>query len=272
MKFTTISDLAQGQTALATIMKQVNLHDMYHAYLTTQEDGGEHDRAPGVHASELAACQRQVVYSMYRTEKKLRTTSEQKKRFNVGKAIHDMLQTQFEDMAKKSNGRFEFEREVTVEGTELAQKFFYESHCDGVFRFYDNNELVLRIGLEIKSASEREFAKLNRAQDKHRKQAHLYMKCLDLPLNWYLYWNKGNQNITPSLLGGFLEPFDTNVWEDMQRRTIYCLSMAEKLELPDREEGFHCSWCGYAWTCQPSVNVKASYRNPEPIEHRPISR
>lgn len=225
-----------------------------------------HTRAAGIHASELCTCKRQVVYSLFNTEKKGAVPLPFRKRFNVGHAIHSMLQKDFDLMSRHSRGKLHFQEEVSVNDTEIAKRLCITSSCDGVFTFYDDTASpILRVGLEIKSASPDDFDKLKKPKEKHVEQAHVYMACLDLPLMWFLYWNKGNQNMTPSVTP-FLIRFNERLWGSLEQRAKECLEMADKEELPEREEGQHCRWCKYAWTCNPTtVTPQRQNRRPQPI-------
>lgn len=260
MKLTSIADLQR--TDIGGLEQRIQqLYRNYDDFLDNFPDDS-HERAAGIHASELAACKRQVVYSLFLVEKKAHVPKEWRKRFEIGKAIHNMIQEHFELMAKGSNGSLVFKKEVKVEDTPLAKELCITSSCDGIFEFFERKELVARVGLEIKSMAPDTFEKLNRPQEKHVDQAHVYAACLDLPYVWYLYWNKGNQNITPSLKP-FLIRFDPKIWERLRIRAHECITAADKGQLPDREEDVHCSWCPYAWTCEPkNVRMPRQARKP----------
>jgi len=256
MKLTSIKDLESGAADQIILDKSVNLGALYDELLDSYEEGEDDHRAPGVHASEVASCKRHVVYTLYATEKKKTTKRDMQKRFNVGNAIHGMLQSDFAKMAKRSGGTIIFKDEVKMTGSPLAEKYDIHSSCDGVFEFLNpSGEVYLRIGLEIKSKAPDDYAKLKEPEKKHIEQAHLYQACLDLPLVWYVYWNKGNQNYTPMTFP-WLRKFDHNVWNRLEKRIIESLEAAHADVLPEREEAFHCTWCPYAWTCEPSTIKK----------------
>jgi len=255
MKLTSIKDLASGAADQLLVDRRVNLSALYDDLLESYDEGEDDHRRPGIHASELCSCKRHVVYTLYATEKKKVTKKDMQKRFNVGNAIHDMLQSDFAKLARRSGGFITFNKEVKVHETELAKKYDIDSSCDGIFEFWEKTgsgvaEVFLRIGLEIKSKSPDEYAKMKEPEKKHIEQATLYQACLDLPLVWYVYWNKGNQNYTPMTFP-WLRKFDGAIWARMEQRAKESLHAADTEKLPDREEGFHCTWCPYAWTCQP---------------------
>lgn len=267
MKLTSIEDLQLPEAKGAEAQIQM-LHRLYDDFLD-HFPSDSHDRAPGIHASELAACKRQVFYSLFGVEKRESVPREWRKRFEVGKAIHDMVQSHFEGMARSSGGRLHFQREARVDDTEIAKQLCISSSCDGIFTFYNNTGPFARVGVEIKSMAPTEFENLKKPKEKHVEQAQVYAACLDLPYIWYVYWNKGNQNVTPSL-HPFLVKFDPRLWEKLRRRAVECLEAADRQEPPPREEDVHCSWCPYAWTCGPKT---ATQRRPQTRKLRlPITR
>lgn len=274
MKLTSIKHLASGAADQLILDQRVNLGALYDDMLESYDEGVDDHRKPGVHASEVASCKRHVVYTLYATEKRKVTKKDMQKRFNVGNAIHDMLQSDFAKLARRSGGFITFEKEVKVHDTELARKYDIQSSCDGVVEFWEKTDsgmqVFLRIGLELKSMAPDTFAKLKEPESKHIDQATLYQACLDLPLVWYVYWNKGNQNYTPMVFP-WLRKFDHDRWAKLELRIKESLHAAETEQLPDREEGFHCTWCPYAWTCNPP-SVKQQQSRGQVITPKALNR
>lgn len=257
MKLTSIEDLKDDANKAVILEAEWNIANHFEEWLDSdEEDDGSH-RQPGVHASELNTCKRMVVYTLYKTDKVRRVPKDMKKRFLVGSAIHGMLQSQFHAMVKAKGGMISFDEEVKTGNTPLGRKYDIQSSCDGVFTVFSKDAAgvfmpMLRIGLEIKSMAPNTYAGTNKPLQKHVEQAHVYQACLDLPLIWYLYWNKGNQNYTP-MRSPWLIPFDPSIWTKLETRAKECLEAAESEQLPEREEGQHCSWCVYAHTCKPTT-------------------
>lgn len=263
MRLTSIADLQQPGIALME-QQAMQLSRLFDDLLENYPDDS-HMRAGGIHASELCACKRQVVYDLLNVEKRGSAPAIMRKRFNVGHAIHNMIQNDMHLLSLHSQGRLLFQEEVSVNDTELAKRLCIASSCDGVFTFLDEEgQPALRIGLEIKTASPDDYDSLKKAKEKHIEQAHVYMACLDLPLMWFMYWNKGNQNYTPSV-PPFLIRFDAKLWKKLEARAVECLTAAEQEKLPDKEEGQHCRWCKYAWTCNPSTATPTQKRRIVPI-------
>ena len=259
MKLTSIADLeVQGALALEGLAQE--LSKLYDSFLDDFPENGE-DREPGVHATELNTCMRQVVYTLWQTSKRGLVDRMWRKKFQVGHALHDMLQTHFAMMAARSNGRLTFEKEVRVQDTPLGRELCLASSCDGTFTFWENQLPLVRVGVELKSKSPEEYAKLKAPEEKHVQQAHLYMAALDLPLVWFLYWNKGKEQFTPSLKP-YLVRFDHTIWARLEARARMSLDFAEQGKLPDPEVSMSCQWCQYAWTCNPPVERQTRVLTP----------
>lgn len=255
------------------------LSDLYDDYILIDQDG--HDRAPGIHASELYPCLRKPFYSLTRVERKPQVPKFWKQRFKVGKAIHEMVQNDFHEMAKRSARNeamrvsqqladrfdfiFEFEDEVKVAPhlQPLAALYDLHSAADGIFTFRKRatREIALRIGLEIKSAAPDGYEKLKEPKPEHVRQGHLYMACLDLPLMWFFYMNKGNQNNTKSQ-GPFLAVWQPRIWAELEDRFKIIIDHAERGELPERTETVVCEFCPWRYTCQPTNMMRSSARPP----------
>lgn len=268
MRLLTIDDLATpGWEPLldhvASIQKVYNLYksrarSRRHLSMTIS---GDEDRPPGLHASELCTCIRQASYSLKAVKKKSDDRSIDNNmlmRFDIGHAVHALLQNDFHRMCGYSDGRILFEDEVRINDSTggVALTYQIRSSSDGVFTFYDYDaNPYLRCGLEIKSMSDAEFEKYKTPDKKHLLQGNLYQKCLDLPLMWYLYYNKSNSNYTAPR-APFVQKFNPNIWNQIESRAVQIHDLTNKGLLPEREEGRHCSWCPYSTECAPAYNSK----------------
>lgn len=285
MPLVTIADLngppEEVQECVA-IAKELSL--LYDYLANTDEDGKT--RAPGIHASELYPCIRRAVYSLLAVERKPRVSKFWRQRFKVGHAIHGMVQADFHELSRRSllenawrqaervakahDYIIEFEDEVKVapELQALAEYYNIHSSCDGVFCFYHRTtgELKLRVGLEIKTEAPDGYEKLRAPKDEHVRQTHLYMACLDVPLMWFFYMNKGNQNNTAST-SPYLIAFKTEIWLEIEGRCKEAIAFAKDNALPDRAEGIWCEFCPWSYTCQPD-NSKKMQRPPDPKKTR----
>jgi CRISPR/Cas system-associated exonuclease Cas4 (RecB family) len=183
-------------------------------------------------------------------------------RFAMGQAVHAMIQHDWHRIADTSEGVFTFEDEVRI-GPDLggvAAQWNIRSSCDGVITIYEAGEPLVRVGVEIKTKSDKEYAKLKAPEKQHIEQCTTYQATLDLPLMWLIYYNKSNSNFTPSR-PPYLFRFDRWRWEeDLEMRFAWATHAAETGLTPDRSEGVYCRWCQFAHTCQPAILNRRSKR------------
>lgn len=272
MALASIADLNGSPEEVALRIKQAKtLSEMYDDFLLLEQDvPDDGHRKPGIHASELYPCLRKPVYSLGLVEPRRRVSKFWLQRFKVGFVIHSMMQGDFHRMAKRSQKReamrlahkqaldldldlfFEDEVKVSPEHQALAAHYQMHSSADGIFTFADRNhgEPVLRIGLEIKTESPDEYAKLKEPKPEHLRQAHLYMAALDLPLMWFFYMNKGNQNNTNSE-APYLVVWNPMIWQEVEGRMQIAHEHVKQGTLPERNEGIFCEFCPWNYTCEP---------------------
>lgn len=259
-RLATIDDLLSGDPAeVAKLLKRASkVSDLYEEFVA-EDDGGERERHWGIHASELQ-CLRKAVYSLVGTERVgTKVDNDWKKRFKIGHAVHDMFQADFRRLAEKwrlrPGWRVTFESEVPIRPDlqHVAADWAIYSHCDGVFTVRDEGDVpLLRVVVELKTKSPTEYDKLTAPEPAHVEQAHVYMKCLDVPVAWVLYYNKGNQNYTPSRNPTYFIKFDPDVWADIEKKMATVHEHAIRGELPPREESVVCQFCAFSWTCRPA--------------------
>jgi CRISPR/Cas system-associated exonuclease Cas4 (RecB family) len=282
MPLTSIAELnGPPEEVTRRINQAKRLSALYDTYVNMMQDG--HDRVPGIHASELYPCMRQAVYSVRAEPRQPKVSKFWKQRFKMGSRIHLMLQDDFEGLSKASaehemfqyaqrvaedmDCRIEFDREVKVspELQPIAAYWNIHSACDGIFRFYDRatNELVLRIGLEIKTEAPAGYEALKEPKPEHVRQAHLYMGCLDIPILWFLYMNKGNQNNTNSQ-APYLVVYQPSIWAELEGRFREVHGHVQQQTLPPRVEGVYCEFCAWAYTCKPDNSRVHSQGNYQP--------
>jgi len=236
---------------------------MHTSRCITVNIGGSKSRAPGLHASELCGCLRQSAYSLLGTEKQAdeeNSDTNMLMRFDVGHMLHALLQDDFQRMCLLMDGRLVFEDEVRIntQTCDVAARYQIASSTDGIFTFYDEQDNpYLRVALEIKTKSGPQYEKLNKPEEEHIMQGTLYQKCHDVPLIWYLYYNKSNSNYTPPLFP-WLIPFKDAEWNRVESRAKQVHALVQQGTLPEREEGMPCSWCSYAKLCEPSYNHKST--------------
>ena len=217
-------------------------------------DGAE--RSPGLHASEINTCIRQAVYAL-RGEPRQPENSDvnMHQRFDIGTMTHALWQEELEEVCAQTLGRVSFEPEVRITNAlgGVSAQYDYASACDGVFTFCDDQgNPYIRLGLEIKTMSADQFDKAHAPKNEHVQQATLYQKCLDLPLIWYLYYNKSNSNWTRPV-APWVVPFDKNEWAKLESRSQLAHQHVLANTLPEREEGMPCKWCAFSKVCTPTT-------------------
>jgi hypothetical protein len=261
-RLTNIEELKQpGADKVLEMMGE--LSRQYDHFLISSPDHHT-DRPPGLHASEISPCALKAYFTITGMEKKIiRKHSKWRKRFEHGTAIHEILQRNFSNMASLSGGLLEFDPEVEIspKTSALAELYNIYSHCDGVFRFYKEcggtMSLVGKLALEIKSASPVDYEKTTKPKQEHVEQGHVYMACLDIPAIYYMYFNKGNENIKPSN-GNFLVRFNNVLWDKLIRRFDSWYDLIDFGRKPERTETIVCEFCPYSWTCKPDYLQKYS--------------
>jgi hypothetical protein len=279
MPLLTIDDLHNASDVLDRLDDAKGMSALYTEYLAKMEDGGGH-RAAGIHASEISKCYRQAVYTMIGQEKRFAKSDDMdeeemkawwRKILDHGHAIHAMIQGQFHGLANNSRSFITFEDEVKIRpGPDqiISNRWDLHSSCDGLFTMYAQNEVTqnyeptLRLGLEIKSSKSSRFEKMKEPEAAHIEQIHVYMAALNIPIFWMVYFNKDNQNITPSQ-PPWLIRFDASLWTKLEKRFEMFNEHAAAGTLPDRMTGSHCGFCSYKWACEPPT--RSSFRPLSPL-------
>lgn len=202
--------------------------------------------------------------------------------FQIGHAVHDLLQTTLHNAAKwdeeyhavrlredpenppkKLIGHtdwldaidFDFEDEAYVE---LIEALIDGGHTDGVAIlnvFVDGREVRVKVVLEIKTMSEKQFVKLSKPKDDHRVQAHgLYATACDAPFICYLYVDKG----FPHPIAEYVETYDHGVYSKWRREKCDPIEEAieEGVEPVADANKWECEDCSYNKNCAQRVGKK----------------
>ena len=218
------SDIVAKYTAWAS-----DIGEMYEKFILEDDEDvafvagwhGAKGRSSGIHASEMSGkCRRPVWYSLTGVQRQdAKIDPFWKKRFRIGHMYHAMVQDDLRRMCEKSGGLMSFEREVKINPSlqAIAAQYDIQSSSDGIITFRDFpwGPAVMRIGLEIKTESPDQFKELKTVKEQHQRQTCVYMRCLDVPLLWTMYINKGNQNIVPSK-PPYLFTFDFRLWGEIE--------------------------------------------------------
>ncbi len=197
------------------------------------ENDKEWSRKTGCyHPSAISGCKRALYYDRIGTEPKSCWNFETLMFFDLGHALHDMVQKRLEDELPG------FQPEVTVSFEEL--KLY--GHCDGVFGEQD-------WVLEIKTTGSSTFNSMIRPKSDHVKQIHCYMAGLDIPRCQLVYVNRDN-----GLLKKFNVYWDDEVWQGIVE-TISSIEEAVKNNEPPLREisRWTCRTCKFKHECKPDI-------------------
>ena len=107
---TTLNDLrGLSSESRFSFIQQASQLSVYYEEWKAQDDGGytypvgvagSKGRAQGIHASEISRCLRRLTYSIMGTERKpvqgVQRDVNMQMRFNIGHAVHGMLQFEFD--------------------------------------------------------------------------------------------------------------------------------------------------------------------------------
>lgn len=267
----------KGQDLTPYIEFVNSLSQMYFDYVANSQDDtysytvdhfGGKERAPGIHASEISNCMKLMVYSLMNTQRYSDPSTSDVNmlmRFALGTAVHAMVQNDWHRICEKTAGQivfdgcsgytlsFQDEVKISPELGGLSAYWNLHSACDGIFTLWSpHGQPVLRIGLEIKTESDKQFDKLTQPRVYHKKQTTLYMAALDIPLLWVFYYNKSNSNISTSY-PPYVFQFDEKLWKELENRFSEAHQYAASQQLPQGTEGMHCRWCAYSYTCKPAI-------------------
>jgi len=279
LQLLTISDLqTDWQPLLSNVGYLGQLYDHFKRHDSGDRDipvhiHGESTREAGVHASEVSGCLRRLVYGIQGTQRRVKPEDvniNMRRRFQLGHMLHALTQDDFDLMCMQSDGRLVFSDEVNIHPGMggVAETWKIHSHCDGIFTFLNEQyNPYLRVGLEIKTMSADMFDKATKPLDYHLDQVCIYMKALELPLMWMFYYNKSNSNWTKPM-APYLITFDHKLWGRLEQRMMHAYTVSGSGQLPERQEGMPCTWCPFAWTCEPTTLKRRNSPSPKPGDFR----
>lgn len=239
--------------------KVLDLAKLYELGIDDSHD--EHIARMGVfHPSAAGTCRRREVLSFTYVQPTDRVSKKMKAIFEIGHAIHDLVQTRLEGLGPRLvryGLQYEFQREVPYdpETDQLFLELSIGGTTDGLLRIW-NAVFEQRGVVEIKSQSHdkheemaKEALKTGKALKPHLMQSHIYAWRFKLPLIWVFYYNKNNSKwqAIPHL-------FETQIFDDAIVWFAECLDYATRGELPPRDEAwFLCKECPYRTLCKPKI-------------------
>ena len=263
--------------ALPKIPKpKVSLVNKINAYLKKAANPyyeDDYKPAPRVKPSDLGSpCMRKIYYSYLQTPKDLKIEPKQKRIFDTGDAVHEMIRDwvkgaksliEYRDPKtgevpkSKWTGKPDPEFPISVEELEIKK-----GKIDAIV-LLDNK---IWIG-EWKSIKGEKFEDLKDAQDEHKVQAntyvHLFEHCLqrgdyahikeleghtEVEGVIFLYLNKDN-----SELKEYIVPKDDSSLETVVSKISELKRYVEDKALPPKTEHF-CFWCPWVIKCKKDMN------------------
>ena len=181
------------------------------------------------HPSSIRGCKRSMYYDRIGTDPVERVDASLRMIFNMGHALHDMIQEHYEGLPG-------FEPEVAVEFPYLN----IYGHCDGVF--WEQGWV-----LEIKTVSDAIYGALVRPKVDHIWQVHCYMFALDIPRTQLLYVNRatGKKRL-------FRVNFSIEIWDEITNVLSHVEDHVRREEPPPQEiSSYTCGTCKFYHECKP---------------------
>jgi CRISPR/Cas system-associated exonuclease Cas4 (RecB family) len=202
----------------------------------------------------VGMCARRNVYEYTRTPCLQTIDPDSLEIFDLGHAIHELVQRKLEDVARvlrPKNMGFSISREATYDETtdSLLVDFGIGGTCDGVMEVWAD-DWRQRSVLEAKSKNSKQFSRLGKAPpEDHLLQAHIYAYRFNAPIIYIWCYCKDNSQTKV-----YPEVFDPDVLRVALKRFEEQLRHAEAGTLPEREEDWYaCPRCEYRNTCQPAI-------------------
>lgn len=204
-------------------------------------------RKAGIHPSALySSCLLKIYYEAIGVQAQLVHEARDLFIFDIGTAVHDMLQR----FGKEGAWGEYYKAEVAIGETELAKSLMIEGHADA-----DNiividdipGAPIFEVGVvhEYKTINNAGFDGLKgKPKPGHVQQATIYSACLDRPVVVYLYFNKDNSN-----LQDFPIAYQPEVWEKMSQKVLAVKNAIETGTPPPGSVGYDCSQCAYVYQC-----------------------
>lgn len=205
-------------------------------------------RLPGIHPSQVPhPCLLKIYNEMVGTPGEEKIDSRTALIFDLGHAVHDMIQTYGKDGAWGPEYRPEVR--ISKEFQELSEELMLEGHADAenvLVIDTPDSPAVYEVGLvhEYKTINSNGFEKLTRPKPEHKMQAVIYSAALNRPVVVYLYMNKND-----SSLMDFPVPFEPELWTNVSAKLRILMTHYNTKTPPPASSGYHCQQCAYVKTC-----------------------
>jgi len=237
-----------------------------------------------IHASQIHKCLKNLWYGCtdYVAQRKAIVAPELRLIFDHGHMLHHMLQSYGKKGAWCDPQYYHAEVPIVPDAGEARErkahilpdaiKYRIRSNPDAIIWKYIVHDIrglgdvCIRLMHEYKSISPGfanaegkllgGYAGLTGPKKEHKQQGMIYLKCFDIPLIVYIYYNKGNDQIAD-----FPVPFDHLTWNMVRGKIDKVLDYAEKQEMPPWEEtsaildSSECKTCDYVDICNPPKSI-----------------
>lgn len=202
-------------------------------------------------------CGRKMFYEYTGAESRDHIEPRVRRIFDLGSSIHAQLQAYLDCIAELSEGTETFVPEARISPNKIAiaDEFDVSGSCDGIYTIAIP-DLAMRFGLEFKSINDAGYQKTASAHPEHVMQGTVYQKCLDLPFMVFVYYNKNDCSMSE-----FVQVFDEHRWNAITEKLSLVRELAMRDQLPDREDGWHCSMCKYKIACKPPKKTRVAASN-----------
>ena len=206
-------------------------------------------RLPGVHPSAVAhPCLLKIYNEMTGVEAQQKIDAKLQLIFDLGHAVHDMLQSYgkqgawgpvYDDEVRLSKELQDLSEELMLEGHADAENIMTIDHPD--------SPVIYEVGLvhEYKTINTNGFEKLTRPKPEHKMQAMIYSAALNRPVVVYLYFNKND-----SSLADFPVAFELDLWVNIEGKIRLLKHHFDTKTPPPAATGYHCQQCAYMHSCE----------------------
>jgi CRISPR/Cas system-associated exonuclease Cas4 (RecB family) len=212
-------------------------------------------RHAGIHPSQVVhACMLRVYWQILGKEERARFNANTLITFDIGHAVHDMVQgygkagawgPSYQPEVKITNGSHPLATELFIEGSADAENILVIDDIP--------NAPIYEVGLvhEYKTIKSVNFAKLTRPKPEHKQQATIYSAVLDRPIVAYLYLCKDD-----STMSDFPVEFDPTLWGQMKGKIDTIIRHYDAGTSPPSSTGYHCTECPFYYDCTDGQNHK----------------
>jgi len=204
------------------------------------------------HPSSLGSCSRKIQYHYLGEHPIKKIPSSTYAIFDLGHAVHDMLQSRLLEVLKARFDKTEYTFELVIEkginDTEFAQEYEIAGSADGLKEISDKaGGLICSIIYEAKSISLKGWNKLSSPLIKHRLQTSVYATALKAEYVLFEYFCKDNAKSK-----WYFIDTDKAALQSAIHQINKVRSATDRLDILPREgSSYECADCAYLEICLP---------------------